>query len=86
MKLGWRKRKFPLGTATTGTFFKATAPIQNYPESWRSKTLEKDYFQETLKYLKKILALPEDDFYHYINKQKVEAKKYDINHIKFNID
>src|SRR5690606_17425749 len=41
MKLGWRKRKFPLGAPTTGRFFKATAPIQNYPESWKTKTLEK---------------------------------------------
>lgn len=41
MKLGWRKRKFPLGTSITGTFFKATAPMDNYPESWKSKTLEK---------------------------------------------
>ena len=41
IKLGWRKRKFPLGTAITGTFFKAIAPMDNYPESWKSKTLEK---------------------------------------------
>lgn len=41
MKLGWRKRKFPLGAPITGTFFKATAPIKNYPESWKSITLEK---------------------------------------------
>ena len=41
LKLGWRKRKFPLGTPVTGTFFKSSAPIKNYPESWKSKTLEK---------------------------------------------
>lgn len=41
MKLGWSKKKFPLGAPITGTFFKATAPIKDYPESWRTKTLEK---------------------------------------------
>lgn len=41
LKLGWRQQKFPLGASITGTFFQATTPIQNYPVSWRSKTLEK---------------------------------------------
>jgi len=41
MKLGWRKRKFPLGTPVEGPFFKATTPLHNYPEIWKNKTIEK---------------------------------------------
>ncbi|GGH35324.1 hypothetical protein GCM10011364_01800 [Mangrovimonas yunxiaonensis] len=41
MKLGWRQRKFPLGTPIIGPFFKATMPVADYPENWKAKTLEK---------------------------------------------
>ena len=41
MKLGWRKRKFPLGKAVEGLFFKESAPLNNYPKNWRNKTLER---------------------------------------------
>lgn len=41
MKLGWRKRKFPLGKAIEGRFFKETMPLNNYPDKWKSKTVDK---------------------------------------------
>jgi len=41
MKLGWQKHKFPLGKAIVGLFFKKSAPVKNYPEAWRNKTLER---------------------------------------------
>ncbi|WP_236976859.1 alginate lyase family protein [Membranihabitans maritimus] len=41
LKLGWRRRKFPLGSPIPGPFFTSTATIANYPKSWKTKTLEK---------------------------------------------
>ncbi len=41
LKMGWRKSKFPLGKAVEGLFFKETMPINNYPDAWKSKTIEK---------------------------------------------
>ena len=41
LKMGWRKNKFPLGKAVEGLFFKETTPLTNYPEAWKTKTIEK---------------------------------------------
>ena len=41
MRLGWRKRKFPLGRAVKGLFFNESTPVNNYPEAWKKQTLEK---------------------------------------------
>src|SRR5690606_31584731 len=41
MKMGWRKRMFPVEKSVEGPFYKEVSPIDNYPEKWRIKTLEK---------------------------------------------
>ncbi len=41
LKLGIRKRFFPVGKPINGTFFESTEPISNYPEEWRERTIQK---------------------------------------------
>src|SRR5690554_6763886 len=41
LKLGWRQRKFKVGQAIQGEFFKPVAPINNYPAQWVKLAVEK---------------------------------------------
>lgn len=41
MKMGWRKRKFPIGDPVRGPFYRAVEPIDNYPKEWRKETLDR---------------------------------------------
>lgn len=41
MRMGWRKRKFPVREAVPGPFYSKVEPLPYYPEEWKAETLER---------------------------------------------